>query len=98
MVNGMRVHVRIMGVLKNAAGGNEFFLDLEPNSDVKTVLYEISKNNQGFLDVLWDPVTDSPVPNALILVNGVEINNLEGIDTRMDKDSELVLLSVTHGG
>jgi hypothetical protein len=33
-----------------------------------------------------------------MLLDGVEVNNLEGLGTVVGDGSELVLLSVTHGG
>ena len=36
--------------------------------------------------------------NALIIMDGVEINNLKGINTSVKNGSQLIFLSVTHGG
>ena len=53
---------------------------------------------EEFRKVILDPMMNSPLPNALILVNGVEINNLKGLDTAVSENDDVVLLSVTHGG
>lgn len=38
------------------------------------------------------------IQNTLILINGVEVRNLEGIKTRIEDGDSLVLIPVTHGG
>ena len=94
----MRVKVRMLGVLSDSAGVSEVDLDLPEGSDVEALLNELIASYQGLLADIWDPVLDSPEPNALILFNGVEINNLQGLNTRITEGSEVVLLAVTHGG
>ena len=94
----MRVKVRMLGVLSDSAGVSEVDLDLTEGSDVEALLNELFASYPSLRVNIWDPVVDSPEPNALILFNGVEINNLQGLNTRITEGSEVVLLAVTHGG
>ena len=91
------VQVRLMGTLKEAAGRQS-----QPVEDCTTVGSVISRLieifGEEFSRAILDPVINSPLPNALILVNGVEMNNLKGLDTAINDNDEVVLLSVTHGG
>jgi molybdopterin converting factor small subunit len=94
----MRIRVRMMGVLSKAQGNKEIFLELPDDSTVGTAIKTIISRNEVLKEVLWDTEVDSPSPNALIMLNGVEIKNLQGTDTPLMPDQELVLLSVVHGG
>jgi len=46
---------------------------------------------------LLDPIIKDARVNALILVNGKEISVLKGLDTLVEKESEVVLIPVTRG-
>jgi molybdopterin converting factor small subunit len=94
----MRVKVRMLGILSDSAGVSEVDLDFPEGSDIGFLLNELIASYQGLRADIWDPVIDSPEPNALILYNGVEVNNLQGLNTRITEGSEVVLLAVTHGG
>ena len=48
--------------------------------------------------VLVDPELEDPRLNALILVNGVEISVLEGLETPVTSEDEIVVVPVAHGG
>ena len=93
-----RVTVRMVGVAKEAAGTPEQTLTLPPDSNVSTVLQTlIEEHGDAFRDTILDPSTQTPV-STLILLNGVETGNLQGLDTPVSDGDTIVLLSVTHGG
>ena len=95
----IRVNVRMMGTLRDAAGSSEEELSLEEGADVSTAIRElIDEHGEGFERALVDPVIQSALPNALILLNGVEIGNLKGLVTALRDGDKMVLLPVTHGG
>jgi len=94
----MRIRVRLMGVLSKAQRNKEVFLDLPNDSTVGAAIKTIIATNEALKEVLWDTEVDSPSPNALIILNGVEIKNLQGTETPLLPGQELVLLSVVHGG
>ncbi len=94
----MHVKVRLMGVLRGTSGVKDSLLDVPVGSTVGTLIKKLILDGGGLSTEFWDGSVNSPSPNALILVNGVEIKNLEGIDTPLKPDQEVVLLSVVHGG
>jgi molybdopterin converting factor small subunit len=95
----IRVTVRMMGPLKEASGSEEKELTLSKDARVSDAILRILEAYGGALDgALLDPYTLSPVTNTLILVNGVEVGNLHGLETPLRDGDSLVLLSVTHGG
>jgi molybdopterin converting factor small subunit len=88
----------MMGVLKKVYGKKDTILKLPEDSTVGAAIESLINNNEVLRGVLWDLEVNSPSPNALILVNGVEINNLQGLETLLTHNQELVILSVVHGG
>ena len=94
----MHVKIRMMGVLKKAKGLHEIILDVPEDSTVGSIIKTLIGDDESLRSVLWDSEVDSPSTNALIVLNGVEINNLQGTETKVEPNTELVLLSIVHGG
>lgn len=91
------VHIRLIGTIREAAGKSE--LSLESCEDIKEVMISLVKLlGDRFEKVIYDQVLNNPLPNVLILLNGIEVNNLNGLKTKIHDKDTLVLLSVTHGG
>ncbi|MFH1178857.1 MAG: MoaD/ThiS family protein, partial [Candidatus Bathyarchaeota archaeon] len=93
-----QVKIRILGAIRETGGFKETTLDVPECSSVGSTIQVLIGDNESLRTLLWDLEVDSPSPNALIMLNGVEINNLQGMETPIKKGQELVLLSVVHGG
>jgi MoaD family protein len=95
----VRVSVRMMGSLREASGRSEEELNLTGDVDVSSAIRElVEEHGKAFKEVLLDPLSQNLTIKTLILVNGVEINNIKGIDTPLDDGDHIVLIPVTHGG
>ena len=94
----MRIKMRLLGVLREAGGIKEITLDISENSTVGSAIKQLMRDDEALKAALWDDAVDSPMPNALIMLDGVEVNNLQGTETPIKPDQEIVLLSVVHGG
>ena len=97
-VVAVRLDVRLMGVLRDAAGSTEIRLEVEEGSSLGDMVDRLIEKLPDLEDALIDKVVDSYAPNALILVDGVEASNLDGSSTSLRDGSTLVFLPVTHGG
>ncbi|MCK5671044.1 MoaD/ThiS family protein [Candidatus Bathyarchaeota archaeon] len=93
----MSLKIRMLGVLREA-GSKEQTIDINEGATVDSVIRDLIAQDERLETVLWDKEVDSPLPNALIMLDGVEVNNLDGLETPVKKGQELVLLSVVHGG
>lgn len=93
------VRVRMLGTLMEASAKGEEELIFQGEVDVTGILQRIIDEHGDILtELLFDKVLQSPLPKALILFNGVEINNLEGLRTTVGDGDTLTLLPITHGG
>ena len=87
-----------MGIFREANGLREVTLDLPDNSTVGSAIHTLIGDDKFLESMIWDTDVNSPSPKALIMLDGVEINNLQGKETPIEPGQELVLLSVVHGG
>ena len=94
----VKITVKMLGVAKDAAGRDQETITIPEDADIHEALRTLIEiHGQLLRDALLDPVTGTPVA-TLILLNGVEIGNLQGLETPLNHGDTLVLLSVTHGG
>jgi molybdopterin converting factor small subunit len=98
MVLCVQIKVKVLGSLKKSAGMDLYEFNVDEKTDLLGVFKELFSNNKDLELNLWDNVTSNYMPNALVLVNGVEASNLWGLKTPITEGSEIIILTVTHGG
>lgn len=96
----MRIRVRLYGILKTAANTESLELTFDGAVTVRQLVSKLVNKiaRPEFEAYLIDADTKDPRPNALILVSGTEIGALNGVDTVLRGEDEVVLLPVAHGG
>jgi len=94
----MLVRVRLLGLLRDAAGVSEASVSLGDGSGLGGVLNGLVKMFPGLRDVLDDLAAVNPPHGILVLLDDVEAGNLGGLGTPVRDGSEVVLVPVTHGG
>jgi len=95
----INVDVKFLGVFRQFSGRNRVLVKLEEPATVRKVIQKLTEAfSSEFKRALVDPELEDPRPNALILVNGKEINVLQGLETEVKDGDEIVLVSVSHGG
>jgi molybdopterin converting factor small subunit len=88
----------MLGVLQEINRDKVTFVDVPEKSTVGSAILKIINDNMNLKKILWDNQVNSPSPNALIILDGIEINNLRGLETKIVANQELVMLPVVHGG
>jgi molybdopterin converting factor small subunit len=94
----MQVKIKIIGTLKRIVGVEEVFFEEKNANIVEDFINLLVMNYPVLENELLDPFLKNPLHNSLILVDGVEINSIKGINTPVENGSEIVILPVTHGG
>ena len=89
----MRIKVQAIGALRSALGTESLDVDAPDGSDLASLIRVISEGRSEPAKNLADALHLS-----LILVNGVEVGNLNGLKTVLIDDSEVIFVPVTHGG
>jgi len=95
----INVKVRPLGVFRGLFGKSQLLVKMEEPTSVRKMIQKLAESLPlEFKSVLIDPELNDPRPNALILVNGKEINVLAGLETEVDEGDEIILIPVSHGG
>ena len=95
----INVKVRVLGVFRGPFGRSQLLVKMEETMSVRKMIQKLAESLPLELrHVLIDPELNDPRPNALILVNGKEINVLAGLETEVDEGDEIVIVPVSHGG
>ncbi len=94
----MVIIVKFIGSLRNFfEEGNETF-DYETDITIKELINLIINTKPNIKELLISPQNDEFRLNSLILVNGVEISVLNGLETKLFDEDEITLIPVIHGG
>lgn len=92
------VKVRLLGVFRGISGKSEVTLRLN-EATVRSAIELLSESlPPKARTLLIDRYLNDPRPNALVLLNGKEINVLEGLATSVKNGDELMIIPVAHGG
>jgi len=94
----MAITVKFIGALRHVAGTGELALNCKDNTSIMELINEITKEMPALTRSLIDQQLENPTPNVLILVNNREISVLNGLETILQNNDEVVLVPVVHGG
>jgi len=88
-----------LGAFRGLLGKNQISIKLDKPTTIKELVHKLASTSPPeFKRALIDPELNDPRSNALILVNGKEIEVLCGLDTEVDNGDEVVLIPISHGG
>ena len=94
----LRIRVRLLGSLSEYSRG-EGVLTFEFAPSIADIIGRlVFELGSSFGEDLFDPVIGSSISRCLIISNGIEIGALDGMETRLTEDGELVIIPVSHGG
>ena len=96
----MNLHLKFYGVFRTAAETKELDLTIQNETTVKSLISKLVSQERfrKLKNLLLDPETADPRPNALIIVSGREINALNGLETELKEHDEVAFLPIAHGG
>ena len=94
----MVITVKFIGSFRNVLGKGKLTITSEGTIPLREAIKEIVEELPKLKRVLIDPELENPRPNTLILVNGKEISVLNGLDTMLEDEDEVVFVPVVHGG
>lgn len=94
----LKVTVKFVGVLHEVFKKKQTHLKFGQPPTVKEIVEELARTSAEARRRMLDAESNQIHPALLILVNGKEISALRGSETRVKKEDEVVLISVSHGG
>ncbi len=96
----VRVVVRFIGVHRSIVGSESIEVDMRQGERILDLVKQVS-DRVGKMELhkaLVDPELNDPRPNNVILVNGREINSLDGLETVLQEGDEITVIPLIHGG
>lgn len=94
----VEVTVKFIGVFRSISGKSNLNLKFKDTTPIREAVKKIVAELPKLKRVLIDPELEDPRPNTLILVNGREINILNGLETILKDGDQVVFVPVLHGG
>jgi len=94
----LEVTVRFVGVLNEVFKKRRTKLKFGQSPTVKEIIEKLGGISVEARRQMLDPESSQIHPALLILVNGREISALKGPETLVEREDEVILISVSHGG
>jgi len=95
----MKVKVQYLGFIKNLIKRSEDEFELEEGASLSELLNQIAGiYGKAFKKEVYEPGLRDVKMGFVVTVNGVLMGQLQGVDTRLNKDDTVILMSLMSGG
>jgi molybdopterin synthase sulfur carrier subunit len=94
----MVVNVKFVGSFRGVSGRDKLALKLSRSVSLRFLFKTIVEQLPRLESSLIDPGSHGPRSGMLVLVNGMEISVLNGLETRVRNGDEVILVPIVHGG
>jgi molybdopterin synthase sulfur carrier subunit len=94
----MVVSVKFVGSFRGISGKDKLALEFGQPVSLTALVKKTVEQLPKLKSSLIDPESGEPRRNMLVLVNGREISVLNGMETRVKDEDEVVFVPVVHGG
>jgi MoaD family protein len=96
----LKVTVEYLGYIKQTLGiTHAESIELEPEASVRYLLTLLAqKHGEPFMKAIYDPKDTTLKPYHIIAVNGLMINLLDSLDTRLKDGDRVTVMPVVTGG
>ena len=87
--------IKLFGGLRQIAGGAEIN---ETGTTIREVLQKVCAKNEILGDALFSEGVAELRPHVRVMVNGVDSELFEGLDTAVDEDDQIAIFPPLAGG
>ena len=94
----MALIVNFIGSLRNFFEKGNITFNYENETSIKDLINLIININPRIKDIIISSQNNEFHLNSLILINGVEISVLNGLETKLSDKDEITFIPVIHGG
>ncbi|MGQ4892360.1 MAG: MoaD/ThiS family protein [Candidatus Njordarchaeia archaeon] len=98
MVDKINVKVKYYAIFREISSKRTEIIAIRKGSTVRNLIGEIDKKYGGKIAKLLLDSKGELKDNYIILLNGVNVNNLNGLETIIDKNSGVVIFPPFSGG
>jgi len=99
-VSALKVTVDYLGHIKSLIGVTQAeIIELQPEASVRNLLDTLAKKHgETFRKVIYEPGNIDLKSNFILSVNGLLLNQLKGLETKLKEDDKIVLMPIVSGG
>jgi len=95
----MKVKVQYLGFIRNLIKRSEDEFELEKGASLSELLNQIAGiYGKPFQKEVYEPGLKDVKMGFVVTVNGILIGQLQGVDTRLNNDDNVILMSLMSGG
>ena len=91
------VTVKLIGSFRHLSGKKQLGVNYKDGLSLKQLIEHLNREIPGLERNFSDQDLNDSKSNSLILVNGVEISVLAGLETKLNDGDEVVFVPVVHG-
>lgn len=94
-----RIRLRFLSTMRHMVGENEKVIEISKEATIGDLLRLIlTTYGKKMTTFLFKEDNESVRNDILILINDVDMNVLEGLDTVLSEEDEVTLMPIAHGG
>jgi MoaD family protein len=95
----MQVKVHYIGIIKSYTNTSQDEFELSKGSLLSELLDKISQDfGKQFIQEVYDPLKKEMKASFVVMVNGVLIDQLNGLNTPLKEGDTVILMSLVTGG
>jgi len=95
----VKVKVQYLGFIKNLIKRSEDEFELEEGASLSELLNKIAAiYGKPFRKEVFEPGLKDVKMGFVVTVNGILMGQLNGVDTRLNNDDNVILMSLMSGG
>ena len=95
----MRVKVHYLSLVKSFTKTSQDEFNLKEESPLSELLYNVAqKYGKPFTNEVYDPACREMKPTFVTMVNGVLMDQLQGLNTPLKNDDNVIIMSLMTGG
>jgi molybdopterin converting factor small subunit len=95
----MIVKVHYLGLVKSYTKTSQDEFNLKEAAPLSNLLYDVTeKYGQPFTQEVYDPARKEMKPTFVTMVNGVLMDQLQGVNTPLKNGDNVIIMSLMTGG
>jgi MoaD family protein len=95
----MQVKVHYIGIIKSYTNTSQDEFELSKGSLLSELLDKISQDfGKQFIQEVYDPLKKEMKASFVVMVNGVLMDQLNGLNTPLKEGDTVILMSIVTGG
>jgi sulfur-carrier protein len=95
----VKAKIHYLGLVKTYTNKTEEDLTLQSDSKVSSVFDQLAASfGKPFNPEIYDPAKKEVKPMFTVMVNGIIIGQLEGVDTKLKDGDQIILMPLMTGG